>query len=176
MTPSRSAPRHIWRHGRPSGYTSFLFALLPCFSLWGRASAPTGCSPRVSGRLLSRRLGTLIGELQVMSLCLNRSGQCSLIRHLKLYFILHTCTHKHSHIHTHTLTYTLTHTYTHTHIYTHTLTHMHSHIDTNTHMHTHILTHTYSYIYTHAHTHTQRLIHTYTHTHTHTHIYTPQAT
>ena len=35
------------------------------FSLWGRASAPSGCSPRVSGRLLSSRLGTLIGEFQV---------------------------------------------------------------------------------------------------------------
>ena len=32
-----------------------LFLLL----LWGRASAPTGCSPQVSGRLLSRRSGTL---------------------------------------------------------------------------------------------------------------------
>ena len=36
----------------------FLWSLFSCSSLWGRASAPTGCSPRVSGRLLSRRPGT----------------------------------------------------------------------------------------------------------------------
>ena len=29
-----------------------------CSLRWGRASAPTGCSPRVLGRLLSRRPGT----------------------------------------------------------------------------------------------------------------------
>ena len=40
----------------------FLLLFDSCFSLWGRASAPTGCSPRVSGRLLSRRLGTPSGE------------------------------------------------------------------------------------------------------------------
>ena len=41
---------------------SFLTLFLPCSSLWGRASAPTGCSPRVSVRLLSRRPGTPSGE------------------------------------------------------------------------------------------------------------------
>ena len=45
----------------------FDFAFL-CSFLWGRASAPTGCSPRVSGRLLSRRLGTPSGEFQVFIL------------------------------------------------------------------------------------------------------------
>ena len=34
-----------------------------CISSWGRASAPTECSPQVPGRLLSRRLGTLISRL-----------------------------------------------------------------------------------------------------------------
>ena len=46
----------------------FLLLFDSCFSLWGRASAPTGCSPRVSGRLLSRRLGTPSGEFQVLIL------------------------------------------------------------------------------------------------------------
>ena len=41
----------------------FLWCLFSCSSLWGRASAPTGCSPRVSSRLLSRRPGTPIDEL-----------------------------------------------------------------------------------------------------------------
>ena len=45
----------------------FLWFLFSCSSLWGRASAPTGCSPRVSGRLLSRRLGTPSGEFQYLS-------------------------------------------------------------------------------------------------------------
>ena len=44
----------------------FDFAFL-CSSLWGRASAPTGCSPRVSGRLLSRQLGTPSGEFRYLS-------------------------------------------------------------------------------------------------------------
>ena len=34
-----------------------------CISSWGRASAPTECSPQVPGRLLSRLLGTLISRL-----------------------------------------------------------------------------------------------------------------
>ena len=44
-----------------------LLCFLVFFSLWGRASAPTGCSPRVSGRLLSRRPGTPIGEFRVLT-------------------------------------------------------------------------------------------------------------
>ena len=48
------------------GMLSFL-TFFPRFSLWGRASTPTGCSPRVSGRLLSRRLGTPFGEFRYLS-------------------------------------------------------------------------------------------------------------
>ena len=44
----------------------FDFAFL-CSSLWGHASAPTRCSPRVSGWLMSRRLGTPSGEFRYLS-------------------------------------------------------------------------------------------------------------
>ena len=53
----------------------FLWSLFPCSSLWGRASAPTGCSPRVSGWLLSRKPGTPIDELWVLTFCLKRLTQ-----------------------------------------------------------------------------------------------------
>ena len=45
-------------------------SLFSCSSLWGRASAPTGCSPRVLGRLLSRRPGTPIGKSRVLTFVL----------------------------------------------------------------------------------------------------------
>ena len=45
-------------------------SLFPCSSLWGRVSAPTGCSPRVSGQLLSRWPGTPIGEFRVLTFVL----------------------------------------------------------------------------------------------------------
>ena len=45
-------------------------SLFSCFSLWGRTSAPTGCSPRVLGRLLSRRPGTPIGKSRVLTFVL----------------------------------------------------------------------------------------------------------
>ena len=47
---------------------SLLLCLCFLFFLVGRASAPTRCSPRFSGRLLSRWLGTLISEFQVLTL------------------------------------------------------------------------------------------------------------
>ena len=47
---------------------SFIFdSCISYTSLWGRASAPTGCSPRASCWLSSRRLGALIGELRVLT-------------------------------------------------------------------------------------------------------------
>ena len=45
-------------------------SLFSCFSLWGRASTPTGCSPRVLGRLLSRRPGTPISKFRVLTFVL----------------------------------------------------------------------------------------------------------
>ena len=45
------------------------------YLMWGRVSAPTGCSPRDSGRLLSRRPGTPIDELWVLNFCLKRLTQ-----------------------------------------------------------------------------------------------------
>ena len=48
----------------------FLWPLFSCSSLWGRASAPTGCSPRVLGWLLSRRPGTPIGKFRVLTFVL----------------------------------------------------------------------------------------------------------
>ena len=46
----------------------FLLLFDYCFSLSGRATAPSGCSPRVPGRLLSRRFGTPSGEFQTLTL------------------------------------------------------------------------------------------------------------
>ena len=52
---------------RPFGYVSYFSVFDSCTSRWGHASAPTGCSPRVSGRLLSRRRGTSIDKLRVLT-------------------------------------------------------------------------------------------------------------
>ena len=59
--------------GRPGMLSSFDF-VFSCSSLWGCASAPTGCSPRVSGRLLSRWPGTPSGEFPIfiLSHCLSQ--------------------------------------------------------------------------------------------------------
>ena len=53
---------------RTSVRVCFLLLSDSCSSLGGRASAPTGCSPRVPGRLLSRRFGTSFGEFQTLTL------------------------------------------------------------------------------------------------------------
>ena len=52
---------------RTSVRVRFLLLSNSCFTPWGHASAPTGCSPRVPGRLLSRRFGTPSGELRILT-------------------------------------------------------------------------------------------------------------
>ena len=49
---------------------SFLLLFIWIFLLpsWGRASAPTGCSPQVSGRLLSRWSGTFTCKRRMLTL------------------------------------------------------------------------------------------------------------
>ena len=61
---NKNQKKKAYSDGRSS---KFLLLVDPCFSLWGRASAPTGCSPRVPGRLLSRRFGTPSGEFQTLT-------------------------------------------------------------------------------------------------------------
>ena len=53
----------------------FLLAFVFLIPLCGGAPAPAGCSPRVSGWLLSRRPGTPIDELWVLTFCLKRLTQ-----------------------------------------------------------------------------------------------------